>query len=337
MVKGVSDAAVLEALLKQNKLFTRTDALLKTMGIRPRHFRKRLAALLAEESWQPGPDERPGVISELGRPSAQSRTIEVETVFEALCHAPDPRLQRLFGEFEITPARIRAAADPVNRSAFWRGSLYVLKDTLEVILTVVVFLIIIKEGFGELRLIPSESMVPTLQVGDRVLIEKVTRWWRPYQRGDVLVFYPPSTTLNYDPVSVVLRLTGFSGLFYGKEDNIDVAYIKRLIGLPGDTVDVRPGEGVYVNGELLDEPYVDEIAKSCTQMRPEPLCEPVTVPEDKLFVMGDNRNHSADSRYWGFEPKRRIIGRAVARAWPPSRLGLLPSAPYETDAEAPGK
>src|SRR5699024_1297078 len=137
---------------------------------------------------------------------------------------------------------------------------------------VLFFLILIKSFVGELRLIPSESMVPGLQVADRLVIERVTRWTRPYHRGDILVFYPPMTQLKNDHVSLFLRLTGFSGLMYKKEDNIDVAYIKRLIGLPGDTVNVKPGVGVFVNGKKLDETYVNEVADTCTLMRPEPYC-----------------------------------------------------------------
>jgi signal peptidase I len=150
----------------------------------------------------------------------------------------------------------------------------------------------------------------------------------------VLVFYPPMTELRKDPVSLFLRLTGFSGLIYKKEDNIDVAYIKRLIGLPGDTVEVKPGVGVFVNGQKLDEPYVNEIANTCTFARPEPICEPVKVPPDSYYMMGDNRNLSLDSRYWGFAQEERVIGRAVFRIWPLNRTGPLQAVPYATEEAA---
>jgi signal peptidase I len=204
-----------------------------------------------------------------------------------------------------------------------RNTLFLVREIGEVAFVVLLMLIVIKEGFGELRLIPSESMLPLLQIEDRIVIEKVTRWWRPYQRGDILVFYPPTTILKNDPLSWVLRATGFSGFIFPKESNIDVAYIKRLIGEPGDKIQVVPNEGVFVNGQRLHEPYVMELAQSCTQVLPTQYCGTITVPRDSYFLMGDNRNQSADSRFWGFEPKERVIGRAVFRLWPLNRMGPL--------------
>ncbi|NBV43246.1 signal peptidase I, partial [bacterium] len=116
---------------------------------------------------------------------------------------------------------------------------------------------------------------------------------------------------------------------YKKDDYIDVAYIKRLIGLPGDTVEVIPGEGVWVNGKKLDEPYVNEIGATCTLVKPEPYCGPIKIPAGQYYMMGDNRNQSLDSRYWGFARDERVIGRAVFRIWPLNRLGSLPPAPYQ--------
>jgi signal peptidase I len=217
----------------------------------------------------------------------------------------------------------------MNNKSFGRHTLFYAKELTEVVLFVLIFLVLIKSFIGELRLIPSESMVPILKVEDRVVIERLTRWFRPYERGDILVFYPPMTELKNDPWSVFLRLTGFSGLVYKKEDYLDVAYIKRLIGLPGDTVEVKPGVGVFVNGKMLDEPYVREIANSCSMVAPVPVCAPIKVPAGQYYFMGDNRNQSADSRYWGFESEDRVIGRAVFRIWPPNRMGPLPPPPYQ--------
>jgi signal peptidase I len=246
----------------------------------------------------------------------------------ALSHSPDPVVSSLLSEEGITEDRIQSVLPSVFSRNTLRNILFYGREAIEVVVVVLFFLIVIKEGLGELRLIPSESMVPMLQVEDRVLIEKVTRWWRPYQRGDVLVFYPPMTQLKQDPWSVFLRLTGFSGLIYKKEDNIDIAYIKRLIGLPGDRLEVKPGVGVFINGKMLDEPYVNEIAQSCSRMEPVEVCGPITVPAGEYFFMGDNRNQSLDSRYWGFEPKDRVIGRAITRVWPLNRLGRLEEPPY---------
>jgi signal peptidase I len=263
------------------------------------------------------------------QPGKMTSTVEVEHLLKAFCMSPDPLVHRVISENKISPERIDLSVQAARGKQKQRSLFYVAKELLEVVLFVLFFLILIKSFLGELRLIPSESMVPGLQVDDRLVIERVTRWTRPYQRGDILVFYPPMTELRNDPVSLFLRLTGFSGLMYKKEDNIDVAYIKRLIGMPGDTVNVKPGVGVFVNGKKLNEPYVNEIADTCTLMRPEPYCGPVKVPPSHYYMMGDNRNLSLDSRYWGFAERDRVIGRAVFRIWPPNRMGTLSIPPQQ--------
>ncbi len=211
-------------------------------------------------------------------------------------------------------------------TTWWFGLGFYLRETLEIIIVMLLFLVVIKEGLGELRLIPSESMVPTLQIGDRLLIEKVSRWYRPLHRGDIMVFYPPEpeAVLHDDPVSWVLRATGFSSLFHNSpSDPVDKAYIKRLIGLPGDTVWMINNEGVMVNGKLLTEPYVNEIAYGCGN-----ACAPIKIPNGYYLMLGDNRNQSKDGRYFGLVPKSRIMGRAVLRVWPANRFGLLGPIPY---------
>ncbi len=268
-----------------------------------------------------------------GQAPSSPVTVDVEHLLKALTLSPDPAVRKALADYHITADSVDNTLPTIERSKVQRSALFIGKELLEVVLFVLVFLIIIKSVFGELRLIPSESMVPGLQINDRLVIERLTHWARPYQRGDVLVFYPPMTELKKDPISLFMRVTGFSGLIYKKEDNIDVAYIKRLIGLPGDTVDVRPDDGVYVNGKKLDEPYVNEIAATCTwepsSMHPDRYCGSVKVPPNSYFMMGDNRNMSLDSRYWGFAQESRVIGRAVFRIWPPSRIGKLGKAPYQ--------
>ena len=262
-------------------------------------------------------------------PAKPIPTVEVEHLLKALCLSPDPWVQQVMRDQNISPERIELAVTAAKARHVQRAVLYVSKELLEVVLFVLFFLILIKSFLGELRLIPSESMLPGLKIDDRLVIERVTRWNRPYHRGDILVFYPPMTELKNDPGSLFMRLTGFSGLMYKKDDNIDVAYIKRLIGLPGDIVNVKPGAGVFVNGKKLDEPYVNEIAETCTLMRPEPYCGSVKVPPHHYYMMGDNRNLSLDSRYWGFADEDRVIGRAVFRIWPPNRIGTLPIPPEQ--------
>lgn len=146
---------------------------------------------------------------------------------------------------------------------------------------------------AQVRSIPSESMAPTLKTGDRLIVEKLSYYVHPPHRGDVIVFKAP-------PALVEQTL---------KDD-----LIKRVIGLPGDRVAVKQGK-VYVNGQSLDEPYVTESANYGYG--------PVTVPQGHYFVLGDNRNHSYDSHYWGFVPQQNIIGQAVFRFYPINQATIM--------------
>ena len=185
----------------------------------------------------------------------QATHIEWEDWLAAMQHIDDPQWRPLFDAVDITAANIAKAKAIVKATHLPRMAGFLVKETVQFVITVSLALIILRQGFFEPRLIPSESMLPGLQVQDRIAIEKMSHWVRPFQRGDILVFYPPEpiTTLKFDPWSLYLRATGFSG-FYPKEANIDVAYIKRLVGLPGDTINVKPNDGVYINGE---EDYYD--------------------------------------------------------------------------------
>jgi signal peptidase I len=256
----------------------------------------------------------------------QGTHIEWEDWLQAMAYLDLPQWRPLLASVDLAPATLVSAKARVKRTHAPRMLGFFTKELVQFVVTVSLALILLRQGLFEPRLIPSESMLPRLQVEDRIAIEKMSHWVRPYQRGDVLVFYPPQTTLKYDFWSLYLRATGFSG-FYPKEANIDVAYIKRLVGLPGDRIEVRPNDGVYINGGRLDEPYVAEVAQSCTKMDEatyQPLwCGVVVVPKDSYFMMGDNRNHSLDSRFWGFLPAGRVIGRAWVRFWPLERFGWV--------------
>lgn len=148
---------------------------------------------------------------------------------------------------------------------------------------------------AEPRFIPSPSMVPTLAVGDRLLVEKVSYRLHLPQAGDIAVFEPPPQLQEYGYLA-------------------SQAFIKRVIGLPGQTVQVSQGQ-VIVNGQPLNEPYI--------LAAPDYEMPPVTVPFGSLFVMGDNRNDSNDSHVWGFLPIQNVIGRAVFRFWPLEKIGRL--------------
>jgi signal peptidase I len=152
----------------------------------------------------------------------------------------------------------------------------------------------IRHFVAEARYIPSGSMEPTLQINDRLVIEKISYYFNPPTHGDIVVFWPPES----------LTAPG------ERRD----AFIKRIVGLPGDVVEVTDGE-VIRNGEVLTESYIK--APPSYQWGPE------EVPPASYLVLGDNRNSSYDSHSWGFVPEENIIGRAVVRFWPPNRVGLV--------------
>ena len=158
----------------------------------------------------------------------------------------------------------------------------------------------IRTFVAEARYIPTGSMEPTLQVNDHLIIDKISYDFRLPQRGDIVVFKPTETLVQQE--------------FHD-------AFIKRVIGLPGETVEVRDGK-VYVDGEPLKEEYI--------AAPPDYQWGPVVVPLDSYLVLGDNRNQSYDSHYWGFVSEDLIIGRAVARFWPLGRLDILNRPIYFT-------
>ena len=198
-----------------------------------------------------------------------------------------------------------------------------VKETIDTIVFVVVMVIIIRFFLGEIRWIPSGSMKPTLTEGDRIVVERVTRFYKTPQRGDIMVFYPPFVELKNTPWKLFSRLTGF----FCK----DIAYIKRVIGMPGDKLEIKTDKDgktfVYINDKQLEEPYIKNIYdySICTEAM---HCGPMIIPEGEYFMMGDNRGNSQDSRYWGTLPKDRFIGRAVFLFWPFTRIKLFRTTEY---------
>ncbi|MBE9168422.1 signal peptidase I [Pleurocapsales cyanobacterium LEGE 06147] len=151
----------------------------------------------------------------------------------------------------------------------------------------------IRTFVAEARYIPSGSMLPTLEINDRLIIDKIGYDFGSPQRGDIVVFNPTETL---------------------KEQNFNTAFIKRVIGLPGEKVEVKQSK-VYVNDVPLAENYLNAA--------PNYQWGPVIVPPDSYLVLGDNRNNSYDSHHWGFVPRNDVIGRAIFRFWPLNRIGEL--------------
>jgi len=153
--------------------------------------------------------------------------------------------------------------------------------------------LVIRAFFLAAFYIPSESMVPTLEKGDRVLVNKLSYKLHDVNRGDVVVFERPPN----------------------EPDNGIKDLIKRVIALPGETIEVRDCK-VLINGNPLDEPYVKQWSRTCT-------FAPKVVGENEVFVMGDNRDDSQDSRFFGAISQNLIVGRAFVVVWPLTNLGWL--------------
>ncbi len=223
-----------------------------------------------------------------------------------------------------------------------------IKEVVELVVVTLVLLIVIRWALAEARYIPSSSMEPTLQINDRLLVEKVSGHFNvPIKRGDILVFYPPPVEmgghdLSSDPLTVLGRLTGLPFLPY------EAAFIKRVIGLPGDHIRIAKNQGVFINGQLLNESaYIKELpgydltvlgdiqgrSAGGGVIRPygdsEHASQPIVIPPGHLFMMGDNRNNSEDSHVWGFLDQKRVIGRACLLFWRQLEAPKYPQVIYE--------
>ena len=186
-----------------------------------------------------------------------------------------------------------------------RSSLGCLVEIVETLVLTLVIFFVIQNFIAQPYQVQQNSMERTLEPGQYVLVDKLTPHWDDYNRGDVVVFNPPKTWTP-DPTP----------------------FIKRVIGLPGDTVEVKDDGRVYVNGVALDESYtyqngagVNEPTEASDQTR-------WVVPEGQLFVMGDHRQKSADSRVFGPISKTDVIGRAFLRYWPIGTFGILQTPSY---------
>lgn len=163
------------------------------------------------------------------------------------------------------------------------------KDYLLPVIIALAIVVVLRAFVIGMYFVPSESMVPTLLIDDHVVATKMSYKLHEPERGDVVVFkYPQDES---------------------------VIYVKRLIGLPGETIEIK-NNTVFVDGTPLVEDYLN----SGTNM---PDYGPVTVPEDNYFMLGDNRNNSSDSRVWGFVPEENLVGKAQFIYWPFDHAGRL--------------
>ncbi|MFI8826461.1 signal peptidase I [Streptomyces sp. NPDC053431] len=213
----------------------------------------------------------------------------------------------------------RDGRGPQRPRSFWKELPLLIGIALVLALLIKTFLV---QAFS----IPSDSMMNTLQRGDRVLVDKLTPWFGAEpERGEVVVFHDPGGWLEEGKTpepNVVQKVLSFIGLMPSAEEK---DLIKRVIAVGGDTVSCKEGGKVVVNGKELNETYLYPGSVPC-----DPAFGPVKVPKDRIWVMGDNRQNSLDSRFHmelaggGTVSTDEVVGRAVVIAWPVTRWATLP-------------
>lgn len=176
---------------------------------------------------------------------------------------------------------------------------------------------LVKSFVAQAFYIPSESMTPQLLVNDRVVVSKISYRLHEPRRGDIVVFDNPAEVVNGDEngSNFVVRFVRGIGEAVGVVQPSTEEFIKRVIALPGETVEGRDGR-IYIDGRLLEEPYLPPgtVTTDFSQR---------AIPPDRLWVMGDNRGNSADSRVFGPITRDSVVGRTVLRVWPPGSASFL--------------
>jgi len=207
-------------------------------------------------------------------------------------------------ESPTTEAAARSEPDERAKSGGRKTRRAIIEWTI-LIGSALVIAILIKTFLFQAFYIPSESMKPTLNVGDRVLVNKLSYKVHDVNRGDIVVFETPPRA---------------------KDANGEIKdLVKRVVALPGDTLETHGGQ-VFINGRQLNEPYLLKGIKTCAPNSTEATCAdfpPRKIPADDVFVMGDNRPASKDSRYFGPIKESLIVGRVFIRIWPLNDIGFL--------------
>ncbi|MFC3587710.1 signal peptidase I [Streptantibioticus rubrisoli] len=222
------------------------------------------------------------------------------------------------------PGGRAGAGESKKPRSFWKELPILIGIALVLALIIKTFLV---QAFS----IPSQSMQNTLQVGDRVLVDKLTPWFGSQpSRGEVVVFHDPGGWLEENPpgptnpvTSGIQKVLSFIGLMPSAEEK---DLIKRVIAVGGDTVECKGTGPVTVNGKALDEPYIFPGNTPCGD---KPF-GPIKIPPNRIWVMGDHRQDSLDSRYHQMLPGggtvsvNQVVGRAIVVAWPVTRWSTLP-------------
>lgn len=199
--------------------------------------------------------------------------------------APAAATATIGDELPLSGAKRRSRAQRVRRT---------LTEWVVIIAAAVLFALVLRAFLVAAFYIPSESMIPTLKVKDRVLVNKLAYHFHAVHRGDIVVFTRPKNLVGQDEIKDL---------------------VKRVVGLPGETIEGRGG-GIYIDGRLLAQPYLPKDVRSRT-------FGPQTVPPDSYFVLGDNRQYSKDSTYFGPIRRSEIVGRVFLRFLPFGRIGFI--------------
>lgn len=174
-----------------------------------------------------------------------------------------------------------------NNKEIKKGKKSMIRELLETVISAGIIAFIIITFIGQVTVVRGASMEPTLHDNERLIANKISYRFETPERGEIIIFRPPL--------------------------EIKRNYIKRIIGVPGDKIEITDGE-IYINSEKLEEPYV--------KSRSYENIPPTIVPDNSFFVLGDNRPNSSDSRYWGFVPRKNVVGRAWIVFWPLNKIRL---------------
>jgi len=195
-------------------------------------------------------------------------------------------------------------ASPAKPAGAGRRGLGCAIEIVETLVLTLVIFFVVQTFVAQPFQVQQHSMERTFEEGDYVLVDRLSHLWSPYTHGQVVVFQAPATTGLTEPL------------------------IKRIIGVAGDTVEVRDGK-VYVNGVAIDEPYLYKDSTGTAQPTTAGIDSRWLVPAGDLFVMGDHRQVSEDSRVFGPIPVSTVIGRGVIRYWPIAKIGIVATPTYD--------
>jgi signal peptidase I len=174
-----------------------------------------------------------------------------------------------------------------NNKDIKKGKKSMIRELLETVISAGIIAFIIITFIGQVTVVRGASMEPTLHNNERLIANKISYRFETPERGEIIIFRPPL--------------------------EIKRNYIKRIVGIPGDKIEITNGE-IYLNDKKLEESYVKN--RSYENM------PPTIVPDNSFFVLGDNRPNSSDSRYWGFVPRKNVVGRAWIVFWPLNKIRL---------------